>query len=238
MAEQRQNDQTNASKGKAILESWPGIIAALTLIFFSALFIFQLGYFQYIGFGFLGLIGTSDLLINATIMIPPVVGVVVGFALGIESNFKLINDLFDLLLAQRVARFIFFFLYMAAIIYFIFTDPLIGVLLIPAYSSAGIFTLFIIYYWTHAKRINYYHVAGAIVMLGFSLLLSGYVSARNMVCCSKDLYTIKSDDGILESARILRSSDNGVLYSLGPTIAFISKDHIVQVFRARSDLGK
>ena len=227
-----------AAEAKGFFEGWSGIAAAASLFFFSGLFLFQLGFFQYIGFGFLGLVGASDLLINTTLILPPIAGVIVGLAMGAEDNKRLLDLVFEAIMLHRIARVILFVCYLIIVGYFIFTDPLMGVFVIPAWSVALFLTLFIIYQWAHLQQINYYRVVALFVFVGFALLTTGYVSARNIVCCSKQAYTIKTKNEELKGAKILRSSDNGVIYSHGETIAFLAKDEILQVSRARADLGQ
>jgi hypothetical protein len=226
-----------AAEGKGFFEGWGSIATAVSLFFFSGLFLFQLGFFQFIGFGFLGLVGASDLLINTTLILPPIAGVIVGLAMGAEDNKKLLDIAFEAIMLHRMARIILFACYLSVIGYFIFTDPMVGVFVIPSWSVAGFLAAVVAYQWAHLQQINYYRVVALFVFVGFALLTTGYVSARNIVCCSNQLYTIKTKNDELKDTKILRSSDNGVIYSLGDTIAFLAKDEILQVSRARADLG-
>jgi hypothetical protein len=234
-----QNQPETASVA-SLVEGWGKAVAAASIMFFSGLFIFQLGFFQYIGFGFLGLIGSTDLLINTTIILPPIVGVIVGLGMGMDdkANRNLL-DVFFVILNNRVARIILTVIYMIVITYYIFTDPILGVFVIPFYTVGVIITLILIHQWLDQKTLNYNRLVSAIVCFGMALLTTGYISARNIVCCSKILYTIKGKDaGEIKNVKILRSSEGGLIYSLEQIVAFLAKDQISQVSRQTSDLGK
>lgn len=219
-------------QGKPIsfFENWASITAGASLIFFSALFMFQLGFFQHIGFGFLGLIGASELLINATLIIPPVVGIIVGLVMGIDKFGEFVDNLVHVL-QFRVVRVVGLFVYFAVCIYFIFTDPMMGVFVIPSFTAAIFMSLAMVHEWRHLKTISYNRIAALVVLLGLGLLTTGWVSARNLVCCSTELYTVKTKSGLLQGVKILRSSQSGIIYSLADEIAFLSKDEIIQVSR-------
>jgi hypothetical protein len=231
--------QVSDQQGKpiAFFEHWASITAGASLVFFSALFLFQLGFFQYIGFGFLGLIGASELLINTTLIIPPIVGIIVGLVMGIDKFGEFVDNLVHL--AQfRIVRVTAFIAYLAVCIYYIFTDVMMGLFVVPSFTVAIFVSLVMVYEWRHTRTITHHRIAALVVLLGLGLLTTGWVSARNLVCCSTELYTIKTKSGVLEGAKILRSSQSGIIYSLDKEIAFLSKDEIIQVTRAARPTGK
>jgi hypothetical protein len=222
---------------------WTGFIAVTSFVFFTILFVFQLGFFMYIGFGFLGLIGASDLLFNMTVIVPPLVGIVVGAALGLESYVKTIATIANEILARphlwKITSRVVLGLYLCVSTYFVFTDPVIALFILAPSFCCLVLIAWQIIAWHQTKIINYYNVATFAVMFGLATITSGFVSARQKVCCSKELYSLKTkDDGFIDGVRILRSSEAGIIYALPPIVVFLPKDRIVQLSRQQSNLGE
>jgi hypothetical protein len=221
----------------ALLDGWASLTALASLLLFSGLFVFQIVFFQYIGFGFLGLIGASDLLINMTIILPPIVCVVSGLVMEMDRYRDVLEAIVEIM-HHRIARLIVTFVYLAIVTFYIFTDPLLGVLVIPSWTASTMLAIFITWQWIQSKTVVYYQVTMLVVLLALALLTTGFLSARHMICCSSVFYTVKTKDGILDHVKILRSSDAGIVYNSGDTISFIPKDQVITVSKPLREMEK
>jgi hypothetical protein len=210
-------------------EYWILFVAAAT----AAVTVFYIGYYNEIGFAFIGLTSTSDIFYN-----------VAGIS-GLTFFFGYLFHFFTAILNGRESKVI-DFLKLAVIlaagglaIIFI----IIGMRYrIESYNAVGFFFIFLLgFVAALPAAINSWPITrprGAIWVLGLAfasylLIESSGKLYAHLQFNFGDRYDIYVERDVLVGARILRSSSSGIVYFLDGRVSFVNADKVRYVHREK-----
>ena len=214
------------------IDTWTKLIVVITAAALCCLFVFQIGYFSFVGIELFGLFST-DLWSNAIFIVPAILFSATGFVYVGENTFASILILQDTLMETHRGKIV--LLVIAGLIsiiaiFYLFRDAIVGVFLIP-FSGVAVVSLFELTYRFRKGIGPSYSLVSLIISILVVICVSGWLTARHAACCASSLYDIKMKDLVVHGARIMRVNDTGLIYVLNHSVVYLPRTQFVQVSR-------
>lgn len=213
------------------------VSAALSIF---AIYVFQYGYFTFIGLEFIGLLGITDVLYNLSFIAPYIaVSLVVIFLVAI---------LFEGLSGYKYDPSVFITRYRVGILAVSLLIP--AALFFLSVEAGRYFTLSwfwysflvcgLIVYSTYVvqKEVLWWYIALSLSLSIAGVFLLGYITARNSSSASSNIFNINVDGKIIENVRLLRTSSVGIIYYHSKTTTFVNMSKVNSIASADEVRGK